>query len=206
MPLRDNPGQCPVSGIHNVQALISVEPISTRLRLLDTLPDRPRCNDTNIAVLSQRLETMKVINAATRLVHRRKDAREDKNVHLNSPIELVVPPPLRCLAQAGDESVRCTLIMFSLPKNAQLWLPGLLSSRLRRALRPGAGGFPTHIFFCIADHYEPAHGGADANVQRSRVAAWLAGYPRMARSSLTVTAVILNTRSSFQRKIMRRGF
>ena len=68
----------------------------------------------------------------------------------------------------------------SLPKNAQLWLPGVLSSQLRRSLRRRRDDVPTHVLFCIADHYEPAHGGVDRNVQRARVAAWVDRYPRVA--------------------------
>jgi len=68
----------------------------------------------------------------------------------------------------------------SLPRNAQLWLPGLLASRVRRAFRPQVNNGVTDIFFCIADHFEPRHGAADLDVERARVAAWLDGYPRMA--------------------------
>ena len=46
----------------------------------------------------------------------------------------------------------------SLPRNAQLWLPGLLSSRLRRTFQPRRHNGLTDIFFCIADHFEPGHG------------------------------------------------
>ena len=67
-----------------------------------------------------------------------------------------------------------------LPRNAQLWLPGLLSSRLRRKLTPRHYDGPTDIFFCIADHFEPDHGAADATVERARVATWVERYPRLA--------------------------
>ena len=67
-----------------------------------------------------------------------------------------------------------------LPRNAQLWLPSLLSSRLRRALVPRHVDGPTDIFFCIADHFEPDHGAADASVERARVATWVERYPRLA--------------------------
>lgn len=36
------------------------------------------------------------------------------------------------------------------------------------------------IFFCIADHYEPAHGGVQPSVERARVSAWAKAYPQMA--------------------------
>jgi len=70
--------------------------------------------------------------------------------------------------------------MLSLPRNAQLWLPGLLSSRLRRMLRPTRRTGTTDIFFCIADHFEPDHGNVDLRVQRDRVATWLNRYPVLA--------------------------
>ena len=69
---------------------------------------------------------------------------------------------------------------FSLPRNAQLWLPALLSSRLRRALTKNRHDGVTDIFFCIADHFEPAHGEVDVDVQHARVSAWVREYPRMA--------------------------
>ena len=70
--------------------------------------------------------------------------------------------------------------MLSLPRNAQLWLPGLLSSRLRRTFTPRRHNGTTDIFFCIADHFEPDHGDVDLRVQRDRVATWLERYPALA--------------------------
>lgn len=40
---------------------------------------------------------------------------------------------------------------------------------------------PTHLFLCIADHYEPMHGGPPAWLQRERVARWLTEYPKLAQ-------------------------
>ena len=68
----------------------------------------------------------------------------------------------------------------SLPRNAQLWLPALLSAQVRQAVAKRQPPFPADIFFCLADHYEPAHGGAPIDIQRARVAAWAAGYQRIA--------------------------
>ncbi len=70
--------------------------------------------------------------------------------------------------------------MLSLPRNAQLWLPALLSSRLRRAFDDTRRNRPIDIFFCIADHFEPDHGGADEHTERARVAAWVERYPLLA--------------------------
>jgi hypothetical protein len=69
----------------------------------------------------------------------------------------------------------------SLPRNAQLWLPALLSSRVQRLVRHRHHSGPIDIFFCIADHFEPSHGTSDQHVERARVAAWVNGYPRLAQ-------------------------
>ncbi len=37
---------------------------------------------------------------------------------------------------------------------------------------------PTHVFLCVADHYEPMVGGAAAHVQRDRVDRWVREYPK----------------------------
>ena len=68
---------------------------------------------------------------------------------------------------------------FSLPRNAQLWLPSLLSSRLRQTFGRKHDG-PIDIFFCIADHFEPDHGAAHVDIERARVRAWVDQYPRLA--------------------------
>ncbi len=65
-----------------------------------------------------------------------------------------------------------------LPRNAHLWLPGLLRSRRRRQNPPAAT--PTDVMFCIADHFEPAHGSPGLEVERARVRAWMAQLPRFA--------------------------
>ena len=69
----------------------------------------------------------------------------------------------------------------SLPRNAQLWVPGVVASRLRRTFQPRHHHGLTDIFFCIADHYEPEHGEVDLGVQRGRVAAWVERYPAVAQ-------------------------
>lgn len=67
-----------------------------------------------------------------------------------------------------------------MPREAQLWLPGYLGSRLRARRRRAAGGGPIDILFCVADHYEPDHGRADLPKQRTRVQRWQVEYPRLA--------------------------
>src|ERR1700685_3512757 len=64
-----------------------------------------------------------------------------------------------------------------LPRHAELWLPGLGRNALSRAslhLRPA------NVYFCMADHYEPAWRNATMPVQRERVDAWTRGYPQCA--------------------------
>ncbi len=65
--------------------------------------------------------------------------------------------------------------MMAVPKNAHLWLPGLVGQRVsgRRRLLRGA-----HVMFAIADHYEPFHGGVSQLQADRRVARWHADYVR----------------------------
>ncbi len=68
----------------------------------------------------------------------------------------------------------------SLPRNAQLWLPALITSQIHQAFRPVRHDGPTDVFFGIADHYEPSHRTTDDTIERARVAAWVKNYPRLA--------------------------
>ena len=70
--------------------------------------------------------------------------------------------------------------MWSLPKQAHLWLPGYIAARLR-ARATGARPQPLHLLFCVADHFEPNNRNADAITQRTRVERWAREYPRLAR-------------------------
>jgi hypothetical protein len=56
----------------------------------------------------------------------------------------------------------------------------VLSGEVRRMRRSPVRNGPTHILFCIADHFEPAHGQPGRDVERARVAAWTRDYPRLA--------------------------
>lgn len=64
-----------------------------------------------------------------------------------------------------------------LPRNAHLWLPGLMRSRWRRQ-RIVEG--PIDVLLCIADHFEPGHGNPGLDVERSRVDAWIERLPALA--------------------------
>ena len=66
-----------------------------------------------------------------------------------------------------------------LTRNAHLWLPGYLGSALRRRTVRSIRR-PIHVFFCLADHFEPAHGSPGIAVERDRVRAWVERLPRLA--------------------------
>jgi hypothetical protein len=69
--------------------------------------------------------------------------------------------------------------MVTLPRNAQLWLPGYVRQQVERAaLRRPAG--PIDVLFCVADHFEPDHGRVDAATERARVVRWLDEFPTLA--------------------------
>jgi hypothetical protein len=65
-----------------------------------------------------------------------------------------------------------------LPRNAHLWLPGLLRARRNRKRTPTEG--PIDVLLCVADHFEPAHGDPGLKVERARVDAWVEQLPRLA--------------------------
>jgi hypothetical protein len=67
-------------------------------------------------------------------------------------------------------------------RNVQNWLPGLALDMLRRAVPAASGPGPRHLLFAFCDHYEPLWADADAAHGRTRVQAWIDGYPRLARA------------------------
>ncbi len=64
--------------------------------------------------------------------------------------------------------------MVTLPRNAQIWLPGLVRASLRRH-EP-----TTHVWLLITDHYEPYRHPADDAVAMERVRPWVERWPRIA--------------------------
>jgi hypothetical protein len=63
-----------------------------------------------------------------------------------------------------------------LTRYSHLWLPGLLASRVSRlGERP-----PKHVWFLIADHFEPLWRGADEETATQRVALWRRRWPEIA--------------------------
>jgi len=67
-----------------------------------------------------------------------------------------------------------------LPRNAQRWLPGYVAARTARLASPAPPAATVDVLFCIADHYEPDHRGADRQTRLDRVRRWVAEYPRVA--------------------------
>jgi len=64
----------------------------------------------------------------------------------------------------------------TLPRHAELWLPGYLRSRLRNWAPAG----PSRVWVAIADHWEPYWLQASDEVARERVAAWSRHWPEIA--------------------------
>ena len=65
-----------------------------------------------------------------------------------------------------------------LPRNAHLWLPGLLRSARRREYASREA--PTDVLFCNADHFEPGHGSPGLETERARVRRWTEQLPKLA--------------------------
>ena len=57
------------------------------------------------------------------------------------------------------------------------WLPGYVAGAIRRMLRGHRPSGLRHIFFCVADHFEPFVGGAGRAEALERVDAWVREYP-----------------------------
>lgn len=63
-----------------------------------------------------------------------------------------------------------------LPRNAQLWVPGLADSWRRRLSAPPV----THVWLVITDHYEPYWGQPTPAVANERVSRWMDAWPKIA--------------------------
>jgi hypothetical protein len=69
------------------------------------------------------------------------------------------------------------MLTISLPRNAQLWLPGYIRNRL--AAKPASRG--SRVWVAIADHWEPCGGNASEETAAERVALWVKHWPEIAR-------------------------
>ena len=67
-------------------------------------------------------------------------------------------------------------------RNMQYWLGSWVAWRRRLRTRPA--GPRRHVYFCLADHYEPYGGGADRALAHARVARWMDFYPKVASAHL----------------------
>jgi hypothetical protein len=68
-------------------------------------------------------------------------------------------------------------VPITLPRNAQLWLPGYITGRLT-ARRLPAG---SRVWLTIADHWEPYYQRPSDALAASRVAVWMKHWPEIAR-------------------------
>jgi hypothetical protein len=71
-------------------------------------------------------------------------------------------------------------ILTVISRNAHIWLPGLLFQFFRTY--PQTKNKKIHIYFCLADHFEPYWKQADKNQARTRVRRWLTEYPECAEN------------------------
>jgi hypothetical protein len=58
-------------------------------------------------------------------------------------------------------------------------LPSFILHFALNKKNPG-NAYTVHIMLCIVDHFEPANGGVNADLQERRVKAWVEGYPKFA--------------------------
>jgi hypothetical protein len=63
-------------------------------------------------------------------------------------------------------------------KQMHLWIASYVAQQFRS--RPSLSQEPIHIFFCVADHYEPAVGGVPYEQECVRVEKWMKLYPALA--------------------------
>jgi len=68
-------------------------------------------------------------------------------------------------------------VSIALPRNAQLWLPGYVRSRLNARRVPGGG----RVWVAIADHWEPYWQRPSDQIAAQRAALWVKQWPEIAR-------------------------
>src|SRR6185295_15959833 len=66
-----------------------------------------------------------------------------------------------------------------LPRHANLWLPGYLRAARDARRERTHRRRPIDILLCIADHFEPLHGGASAADGQRRVDTWRERFPKL---------------------------
>src|SRR6266508_5274283 len=67
-------------------------------------------------------------------------------------------------------------------KHIGIWLGAYLKQRWRRGrpFNPSTLEGPTHILFCMVDHFEPISAGSTKEQERQRMRGWLERYPALA--------------------------
>jgi hypothetical protein len=58
------------------------------------------------------------------------------------------------------------------------WILAYAAQRWKHAPQDGQ---PVHLLLCIADHFEPGHGGVGPDIARRRLQRWVEEYPRLCR-------------------------
>ncbi|HOW36374.1 MAG TPA: hypothetical protein PL155_08190 [Candidatus Omnitrophota bacterium] len=69
-------------------------------------------------------------------------------------------------------------------KNIQNWIGSYIARETRRLVVRETVCKPTHIIFCIADHFEPNIRTTDKATERERVSAWAERYPAISKEHL----------------------
>jgi hypothetical protein len=90
-----------------------------------------------------------------------------------------VPHPVRRPVKAArlhSPDVILEKNVISLPRHAELWLPGYIRSRQQNWSNPGPG----RVWVAIADHWEPYWNNAPDDLARARVDVWHKTWPAIA--------------------------
>lgn len=67
-------------------------------------------------------------------------------------------------------------------KNTRIWIKSYAMEQLKRKWNPKPWAKPTHVMFCICDHFEPEWNKANLEIQRQRVDRWISKYPELVRT------------------------
>ena len=80
------------------------------------------------------------------------------------------------LSRPCNADVILCLNVISLPRHAELWLPGYVRNRIANWARP----HPSRVWVAIADHWEPYWNRPSDDVARERAEAWHKTWPEIA--------------------------
>lgn len=82
-----------------------------------------------------------------------------------------------CAESGGRENALITILP-TVTRNAHLWFPGYVGSRLRQRHEAAP---PSRVWLTIADHFEPYWRGADELTAQRRVQIWRQRWPEISR-------------------------